>query len=512
MPKLSLNPFATSATIRTRWLPEIGDNLRPMFRRLASGLKLVARARSEAAENRPHKEDTDLDEPQRHVMAEVQAGANLLRQFLTNQLHDAEEKVRARVPRPLDVSLAVSQARASAAEAKLEHGSILENDRLAERRQLRGLRKFKIDNRLTREATYSDDWLMPTAILFTIFVVESAANAFIFREAADLGLAGGFILAALFGLVNVLLGFGTGMLGLRALGHISWSVKIVGALTILITSVAGCTWNMLIAHFREALERGATVTFFLDPALLTTPSRWFDLSTLEAWALFLLGLSVFTVAAIKGRGGRGGFVDPYLGYRVIDLTHREADADYLQGQEDYKAAVRKAYDEARTRLRDQFARDQAGLLEIREIADQAEQRVAEVRDSIGEWSDMGSALLRLYREENQAIRTAPAPAYFGRYPSFEDVTHGLMDASVIRTLAERSEEVHAANAKALAEIEERIAESREQETKSFLGEIHDIETRAERRLASDWDDPLRVGEQKAGQALNPKAVQRKEAA
>ena len=191
----------------------------------------------------------------------------------------------------------------------------------------------------------------------------------------------------------------------------------------------------------------------------------------------------------QGTGGRGGFADPYWGYRAIDLTYREAEAEYTRAQEDYKAAVREAYDEARANLREQHASDQSALREIREIADQAEQRAAEVRDSIGEWSEMGDALLRLYREENQAIRTAPAPSYFARYPSFEEIAQGLMDASVIRALAERAEEAHDANGKALAAIEERISEVKEQETKSFLSEVHDIEARAERRLISDWNEP-----------------------
>lgn len=504
MPKLSLNPFASSPTIRTRWLPEIGDHLRPAFQRVADGLNLVQQARSEATENRPHKEDTDLDEPQRQIAAEIQSGANLLRQFLTNQLHDAEEKIRARLPRALDVSLAVAQARASAAEAKLAHGVILESDRLVERRRLRGLRKFKLDNRLSRDAVYSDDWLMPAALLFTIFVGESAANAFIFREAVDLGLAGGFVLAALFGLVNVLLGFGTGVLGLRLLGHISWPIKLVGVATSLVTSVAGCTWNMLIAHFREALERGAVFTSFLDSALLVTPSRWFTFSSLESWALFLLGVAVFVIAAIKGRGGRAGFADPYWGYRAIDLTHRETEVEYVEAQEDYKVSVRNAYDEARAKLRDQHTGDESALRKIREIADQAEQRAAEVRDSIGEWSEMGGALLRLYREENQAIRTAPAPSYFARYRSFGEVTQGLINASAIRALAQRAEDVHVTNTTALAAFEERISEVKEQETKSFLGEIHDIEARAERRLASDWNE--------SAAPVGPAAGDQKEAA
>src|ERR1019366_6746551 len=104
---LQLNPFAKFPTktgfwTRTRWLPEVNDNLRPAFERLAKALRLLAPARAVGMENRPHKDDVDLDDPQRQIVAEIQSGTNLLKQFLTSQLHDAEEKIRSRMPRSLD--------------------------------------------------------------------------------------------------------------------------------------------------------------------------------------------------------------------------------------------------------------------------------------------------------------------------------------------------------------------------------------------------------------------------
>ncbi|GEM_PF-3721229 len=492
--RISLNPFAKSPTItgrwtRTRWLPEVNDNLHPAFERLAKSLRLVDRARAEGVENRPHKDDIDLDDPQRQIVAEIQSGTSLLRQFLTSQLHDAEEKIRARMPRPLDVALAVADSRASVAEAKLAHGATLESMRLVERRRLRGLRKFKADNQLSRDAAYADEWLLPAATVFALIVAESIANAFIFKEAVDMGLVGGFALACLFGAVNVVLGFfGTGFVGLRLLGHMKPALKVLGAAFTAVFGTAGIAWNLLVAHYREALERTPGKAIFLDPTLATSPEAWLKLSTVEAWALLLLGVVVFVAAAIKGRGGRGGFTDPYWGYRAVDLSHRETETSYVDAQEGYKGAVRAAYDLVRATLRQRYTADEQAVGEILEIAGQAEQRSAEVRDSISEWINMGGILLRRFREENRAVRTAPAPAYFDTYPTFADLKLGLSDATALRTLATTAADIHAANGKALAEIEESLAHAKEQETKLFLGEIDEIEARAERRLVTDWSE------------------------
>jgi hypothetical protein len=94
---IHLNPFAQSATTRVRWLPEIGSELLPRFRGLSRSLDLVRRARSEGAENRPNKDDEELDAAQRDVGAAVVEGVNLLHQFLRDQLRRAKEEIQTRM-------------------------------------------------------------------------------------------------------------------------------------------------------------------------------------------------------------------------------------------------------------------------------------------------------------------------------------------------------------------------------------------------------------------------------
>ena len=121
----------------------------------------------------------------------------------------------------------------------------------------------------------------------------------------------------------------------------------------MISVTVGIGWNVLIAHFREAVEKSPGVSF-LDSTLLTTPAKWFALSTVEAWALLLLGVLIFGLAATKGRGGRSCFVDPYPGYRAVDRTYREAQSHYADGQDEYKNAISNAYGKAWTTFNDRY--------------------------------------------------------------------------------------------------------------------------------------------------------------
>ena len=486
LPKKSLNPFPVLPTVRARWIPEVGNNLLPKFKKLSGALNLVKKARDAGVDNLPHKEDTDLDETQRQVVAETQAGANLLKQFLSNQLNKAKDAIYGRKPRQLDVSLVMADTRAAVSEMKLTHAAALEDLRLTERQKLRGLRRYKKDNGLNRDAAYSDDWVWPAALVFLLIVLEAIVNSFIFKEAVNTGFLGGIGLASLFGLVNVVIGFAiTGALGLRLLTRIEWYLKGLGGLITLIGMGTGFAWNLLVAHYREALERNPD-TSFLDPVLLSTPSAWFTLSSVEAWALLLLGIAVFLIAVLKGRGGRGGFWDPYPDYKSVDLAYREADSAYKQAQETYKDGVKSVYAGSLAGLRSQYAQHAEAVAAIEEIVGQAEERSVEVHDSIGEWREMGIALLRAYREENRSVRTVSAPGYFNLYPSFEELAAGLADAGALRRAADEAAAIHAENAAVLAEIEGALADARERETQAFLAEIDAIEERAERRLQSDW--------------------------
>ena len=111
MVKLSLNPFGSSPQARSRWIPEVAGAMRPRFDRLSRELKISETARENGVHNLPAKDDVELDAPQKAVGSAVQEGANLLKQFGMSQFAEAESKIRARQPRPVDPAFALAEAR-----------------------------------------------------------------------------------------------------------------------------------------------------------------------------------------------------------------------------------------------------------------------------------------------------------------------------------------------------------------------------------------------------------------
>jgi hypothetical protein len=485
---ISLNPFAKSPTVRIRWLPEIAGQLLPRFQKLARDLNLVSRARADGAENRPDKDDQELDAAQRDVGTAVVEGVNLLRQFLRDQLHRAKEQIQSRYPRRIDPQIALIEARAAVQEAKHSHGEHLVNLSLEEHRKRRQIKKFRADNGLSRDASYASHLIIPLSILFAMTAVEMAANSVLFAKTNPMGYAGGAFQALLFGIVNVAIGFGAGFLGLRLFGHINGWLKAFGFAVILLTVSCGAYWNLKVAHYRDLLERNSDANFLSHSNMLPSVD-WLALSTIESWALFLLGLVIFVLAMLEGRGGRSGFSDPYCGYRPVDLVHREAEANYRAGKDEYRAAVRAAIEAARDGLRARVANDEFCVGEAIEVANAASIRTQEVRDSIGEWIAMGASLLRLYREENANVRTAPSPHYFGLYPSFDQVADRVPDASDVREITEAAERQHAENVAALAQAEVDLVRLGTEEAERFLAEIDAIEGRVVEKLHEEWGNP-----------------------
>src|SRR5438552_1343206 len=104
---------------------------------------------------------------------------------------------------------------------------------------------------------------------------------------------------------------------------------------------------------------------------------------------------------------------------------------------------------------------------------------------MGEWIAMGASLLRLYREVNEKVRTAPSPDYFRIYPTFEQVADHIPDSSNVRALTDAAERRHTSNLEVLARLEMDLAELAHEQTECFLAEIDDVENRARGRLSDE---------------------------
>lgn len=485
--RIELNPFAKSPTTRTRYVPPIDNALRSSFETLKKQLRLAERARSAGAENLPSGNDKDLDEPQLQVRSATQAGVNLLKQFGANQMNGAEGKIKALGQRTIDTQLALARAAADAGKAKQAAAEVLENARLAERLSLRGWRKFRRDNGLTRKADYAEAVAWPWVITGGMIVADGVVNAGLYMNATDGGLAAGGGLAMLFSAITVAAGFCAGFFGLRMLGHVKPLPKISGAMIFASLFAGGAYWNLVVAKYRDDLAQGSEQGLLKSAAHAADGSGVSHASP-EALGLMIIGGLIFLFAILKGRGGHIGFTDPYWGYKAVDIDRRRAEDVYKAEKDAYRAAVAAAYGQAAKQVRDLHAANEADLLIAREAAKEAEERSAEVRDSIGEWIADGGAALRYYREENTSVRTLAAPGYFHLYPTFAEMADGLTDASAVRQACDALIAAHEKAGAEIAAFERQLTRDAEAETKRFLDEVAEIEKRAEARLAGDFSE------------------------
>lgn len=352
------------------------------------------------------------------------------------------------------------------------------------RRKQRQLDKFRADNGPLPDARYAPHWIIPLAVLFSMTAAEMAANAGLFAKASAMGFVGGAFQAFLFGVVNVAVGFSAGLLGLRFINHTKALYRALGFAVVAITLTAGTYWNIKVATYRDALAHNVDAKFINSSSVIPSLD-WLSLSTIESWALLLLGSVIFVLAMLEGRGGNASFSDPYPGHRAVDLVFREAEAEYITLKNAYRAAVRAAIDNTKERLQQRLVSDGIRIIEIIEIADAALVRTQEVRDLIGEWLALGCSLLRLYRQENENIRTTPPPAYFRCYPSFNQISDSVPDASDLQSLANEAERRHAENSIAFAQADADLARLAIDEAERFLVEIDAIEKQVEAHLDTE---------------------------
>ncbi|TAJ42778.1 MAG: hypothetical protein EPO55_00690 [Reyranella sp.] len=482
---LALKPFGRNATTRTRWMPQIPGELKAAFADLARELRVVARGRAEGADNRPHTSDSVPDDVQRSIWNRVGEGANMLRQFLADQIGRAEEMARGLMPEALRLEAAEADARSAIADTQIRHRETLIALRLDERKRQRDLRRFRRDNGLSRDAAYAEDRWRAAFWLLAILIGESVMNGMLFQKVSPWGLVGGVALAGFISLINVGCGYATGFVGIRLIRHVHVGLRVAGAAVALAGLAAGLAWNSLIARFRDLVEAHPELDT-IDLLKSASAMDWAAFSTLEAWGLLLLGILIWAFAMLKGAGGHGCFADPYWDHANQHGAWRAADHALEDGKSAYRADVLSAIDSARRGVEVRLFATRRAAADMQSLLGHAEQRAGEVSDSLGEWVAAGVGLIKLYQEENVAIRHTPAPAYFDQVPTAEDVVPEMPSLDALRALAAEAERRAAANEQVWADYQDRLTALTREELETFLSRIADIESAADRRLTEEW--------------------------
>jgi len=474
--------FALDRLVSRTWIPALPRSLRDWHAEIESDLLPAQRARSEGRENRPAINDPALDVTQQEIINRFSHGADSLRQALANQIDGATQLIMERRPERLDPGFYAEEAQLAAGKLQDSHRECLIVARMAERDTWRDLAKFKRDNALSRSARYPDAPVFAVFLVVFALLAETALNATLFAKASEQGLVGGFVLASLFSVINVAAGFYLlGCLALRHIAHANPWKRAVAVLVVFAMAAFAVFWNLLVAHYRDLVatfpESGDEPLTALPSALKHLWANPFDLGSVEGIALLCFGILVFIVAA--GDGWRH-FDDPYAGYGAQDRRYKTTKKNYEAAKGVFRTALAKTMREIEHQLAQRLAAQGKAANEVRDISAQAAQREREAKDSAAALARACTTHLRRYREENCAVRTTPAPTYFGDYPNFSVELPGPQATA---DAVEATLGIIAGNQAAAQQARRALRDTENEQLRVFLAYVDDIENEAERRLA-----------------------------
>ncbi len=172
----------------------------------------------------------------------------------------------------------------------------------------RNLAKFKVLNKLDRDATYpKSKWLFWGTFLI-VLVIEAIANSYFYAQGSDLGLLGGVLQASLVALANVVLSFFIGFVLLRYMHHVHKIKKLLAFVGLIISLSLLGFLHLVTAHYRELLIKSPDIA--ATKVLKETFMNPFNINDFESLILIIIGAAISILVIWKSYR----YDDPYPGY------------------------------------------------------------------------------------------------------------------------------------------------------------------------------------------------------
>lgn len=380
---------------------------------LEKRLGLKRRAREDAARNFPSQDADELSAAERAIIEAVALERARIDQARTEAQAEAERRLRALTPTPQDIAGPTLEARLSLKQAagRVAHDWAEAREKADAARA--DLDAFKRANELRRVASYPSSGLLQTGLLFCAAMFESLFSAALFAEDDARGLLGGAITAIGLSGANVTLGFLAGFLGLRYLQHVRAPIKATGGFAFVLLTFLALMLNLFAADWRDHLaaraggnlDLGADASFHLWSLL--------NLKSPQAIILLMLGAGVWAFAALKGYSG---FDDPYPDYGKMQRAAQDAADTLSDFRAEARATLEAPVDAAKLALTTRLEAMRNEFEAMSRSFDAAAVKLTALDSKARALDEASAAAVHLYRQENMAARTAPAPAYFGTPP------------------------------------------------------------------------------------------------
>jgi len=275
------------------------------------------------------------------------------------------------------------------------------------------LQSFRKENKIRREAHYPESHWQTVGILFLALIIESVLNGSMLAAGSDEGLVGGFFLALVISLINIMVGFLNGWMFLRYKNHISKLKAIGGIFGSLVCFSAALLFNLLIAHYREALVNNPDDAGHV--AVESIKSGLFSINDVQSWLLFGLGLIFMILAVYKGYYQD----DEYPGYGGLSKRKKRAKEEVYELKDEAVEKLESLNDNYHEQLDKSCTRASQIHKTIISNISAFERQKSLLRSYRDHLQDTYLYVIKLYRDVNSSERNDPAPCFFKEEPVIE---------------------------------------------------------------------------------------------
>jgi len=387
----------------TEVLPEID------LHRLKSELALAAKGEEDGGRDFPRAADDALTETE----IRIQTKFKQLRQEAISRTQQAAEVYESRM-RAQAVAADEARLRAMPGEAKIDLSAqatteidFLSRQRVEVRRRDQDFREFKSQQKIKRAPKPPISKVLAAGITGIAVAVELMFNAYLFQVGNELGYLGAVFEALMVPILNVTATFLIVMYGVRQINRRELYRKIIGWVTLFFWLFGMFGFNLLVAHYRDALGTmitGEAGVFALDH-FLRAP---LGLIGINSWAILLIGVMVSVVVFLEA----WRWDDPIPGYGDVERARVNAVDEFNTKREtalkDLKEIVeRHKQDMTEARRNIDLAAKEAGDIS---------QRHDHLRNDLVSYFSYlelcAAECIAAYREANVKARKTPEPAHF----------------------------------------------------------------------------------------------------
>jgi hypothetical protein len=282
----------------------------------------------------------------------------------------------------------------------------------------RELDEFRVTHGLVRHAIYPEGsaTFARYALLLALIGCEGAANAYFFSQGMESGIIGGFIGAALFAALNLLVAFVLGKFAVPFVFHQRVVVKLFGFLGAALAIVCIIVIGLSIAHFRDVLIADGSEP--AKAAWLSLQSAPFALRDVNSWLLFCISVLFATFALFDGLSSD----DRYPGYGRIDRRARTARNEYLDELQIVREQLEVLKEEELARLDEDIRKVRGIIAELETLIGDKESAKNRLGIALLDAENCLDALMKVFRDHNEMHRKGLArPPYFDWRPTLQGI-------------------------------------------------------------------------------------------